>query len=164
MSNHWKLSGIPHKGWTLIDVIDVREDGEAECDTDYETCMMCGNEKIRYVHVVSHEDINEDYRVGCVCAEKMTSDYINPKRRENDLRNRASRRLTWADKKWSTSKKGNTYLKKDEHLLTIFKDGKSDKYKCSIDKLFGSVTYDSIRAAKIGLFNKVEEMKDKGKW
>jgi len=164
MSNHWKQQGIPHKGWTLIDVIDVREDGTEEWETDYESCMMCGNEKIRFVHVVTHKEVNEEFRVGCVCAEKMTNDYFNPKEREKELRSRATRRVTWANKKWKVSKKGNPYLKKDEHILTVFKDKVSGKYKCKIDERFGTVTYDSLHLAKVGLFNKVEEMKSKGKW
>lgn len=164
MSNHWKQSGVPHKGWTLVDVIDVREEGLDEWETDYETCMMCGNEKIRYVHIVSHDDLDEEFRVGCVCAEKMTSDYVNPKLREKQLRSKATRRTTWANKKWKVSKRGNPYLKKDDHILTIFKDKASGKYKCKIDDRFGSKSYTSLTLAKVGLFNKVEEMKEKGKW
>ncbi len=30
MANYWKLEGIPHKGWTYVDIIDVREDGRSE--------------------------------------------------------------------------------------------------------------------------------------
>ena len=37
MANYWKQHGIPNKGWTLVDVIDVQEDGQAEWETDYET-------------------------------------------------------------------------------------------------------------------------------
>lgn len=57
MANYWKLEGIPHKGWTYVDIIDVREDGRYEWETEYETCMMCGNEKIRYVHIVEHKEV-----------------------------------------------------------------------------------------------------------
>ena len=104
MSNHWKQQGIPHKGWQLIDVIDVREDGQSECETEYESCMMCGNEKIRYVHIVHHPEIIEEYRVGCICAEKMTNDYSNPRQKENELRNRTNRLLTWIKKTWKINK------------------------------------------------------------
>ena len=41
MPNYWKIPGVPHKGWRLIDVEDIREDGQSEFDTDYECCMMC---------------------------------------------------------------------------------------------------------------------------
>jgi hypothetical protein len=33
-----------------VDVVDLRADGESADETDYATCQMCGNEKIRYVH------------------------------------------------------------------------------------------------------------------
>src|SRR5437868_6246740 len=82
MSNYWNIEGMPHKGWVLKDVFDVREDGQAVDETEYETCMMCNNERIRYVHVVTHPDVAEEFKVGCVCAEKMTNDYVNPKRIE----------------------------------------------------------------------------------
>lgn len=74
----------------------VREDGQAKWETDYETCMMCGNEKIRYVHIVEHAEVGEAFRVGCTCAVKMTNDYLNPERRERELRNRANRRINWS--------------------------------------------------------------------
>jgi hypothetical protein len=101
MANYWNQEGVPHKGWSLDTVIDVREDGQEEWETDYESCMMCGNEKIRFVHIVSHPEINEEFRVGCICAEKMTGDYVNPKRREQDLQNRARRRANWSNKNWN---------------------------------------------------------------
>ena len=101
MPNHWKQFGVPHRGWQLKDVIDIREEGQAEWETDYETCMMCGNEKIRYVHIVTHEEVCEEFRVGCNCAERMTEDYLNPERRERELRNRANRKTNWKNKQWS---------------------------------------------------------------
>lgn len=52
--NRWSSAGIPHKGWTCVDVIDLRANGEQPEDTDYATCQMCGNEKIRFVHVMQH--------------------------------------------------------------------------------------------------------------
>ncbi len=77
-----------------MDVVDLRADGESADETDYATCQMCGNEKIRYVHIMEHPDLDENFDVGCVCAEKMSGDYEDegPKRREAKLRNRAARR------------------------------------------------------------------------
>jgi hypothetical protein len=40
MANLWNTSGIPHKGWTLMSVIDIREYGQSADETDYEVCMM----------------------------------------------------------------------------------------------------------------------------
>jgi len=100
MSNLWKQQGIPHKGWTLETIYDVRGDGQSEDETTYETCMMCAHEKIRYVHVVSHPDFSNKLLVGCQCAEKLTDDYINPQRREKELRNKTSRRIRFIKRPW----------------------------------------------------------------
>jgi len=164
MANFWKQSGVPHRGWSLLDVIDVREDGQREEDTDYETCMMCGNEKIRYVHLVEHPEIDEEFRVGCVCAENMTNDYVNPLKRERELRNRASRRKNWSKKQWKHSQKGNLYLKVENHLLVIFTDKKTAKFKVMIGKTVGHMSFDTIELAKIAAFNGIEYFKEIGDW
>lgn len=161
MSNFWKLPGVPHKGWTLITVIDIREDGQPEWDTDYETCMMCGNEKIRYVHVLEHKEVDDEFRVGCVCAEKMTNDYINPRQRENELRNRSNRRKTWIKRKWKLSKNGNLYLTVDERHIVIYREKKSNKYKVKIGNVFGKKQFDSLEEAKVAAFNGVEYYRSK---
>lgn len=98
--NRWDQPGVPHKGWHCVDVVDLRADGEPADETDYATCQMCGNEKIRYVHIMEHPDLDENFEVGCVCAEKMSGDYEGPKRREAKLRNRAVRRTRWLQRKW----------------------------------------------------------------
>lgn len=165
MTRRWDQEGIPHKGWRCIDVIDIREDGTPAEETDYQTCMMCGNEKIRYVHVLQHPDISEDYEVGCVCAEKMTDDYVGPRNRENILRNRSNRRITWLKRKWKISKNGSKYLNIDNNNIGIFKDKKNpNKYRCWINKKFGTILYDSEDAAKLGLFQAMEKMKERNTW
>lgn len=164
MSNYWNIPGVPHKGWSLYDVIDVRGEGQEELETDYETCMMCGNERIRYVHIVSHPEVNHEFRVGCVCAEKMTNDYFNPRRLERDLRNRASRRANWLNKDWKFSKNGNRYLKIDGKFVTIYKDKRTGKYKVSIDSTFGKKSFENLAEAKVAAFNGIEYLKDNDQW
>lgn len=164
MANHWKQKGIPHKGWTLVDVIDVREDGQQEWETDYEVCMMCGHEKIRYVHILQHKEIEEEFRVGCTCSEKMTNDYINPLKREGELRNRANRRISWIKKEWKRSKNGNYYLTAEENHLLIYVDNRTGKYKIKIGETFGKRFFDNVDLAKIAVFNGIEYLKSKGEW
>ena len=53
---------------------------------------MCGRERIRFVHIMRHPDYPDELRVGCVCAEKMSDDYVNPRRAEDTLKKRAVRR------------------------------------------------------------------------
>ena len=73
---------------------------------------MCGNEKIRYVHVMRHSEWPEVLHVGCVCAEKMTDDYVNPRERETILRNKASRRTNFNKVVWRYNQEKRTYTKK----------------------------------------------------
>lgn len=164
MAKLWTQSGIPHKGWIIEDVIDIREDGESEDDTDYEKCMMCGNEKIRYVHILTHPEVAEEYRVGCICAEKMSGDYVNPKQREKEIRNKANRRANWHKKEWRLSGSGNRFLKLDGWLLVIFRDAKTGQFKLKIGETYGKKSFDTFAEAKIAAFQGVEYFKEKGKW
>jgi hypothetical protein len=164
MANYWKEPGIPHKGWILVDVIDVREEGQSEEETEYETCMMCGNERIRYVHLVEHKEVGDEFRVGCHCAEKMTNDYINPERREKELMNKANRRINWKNKEWKISKNDNHFLNINGHHLLIYKDKMTSKYKVKVGETFGKKTFDTLEKAKIAAFNGMEYFKNKGDW
>ena len=164
MTNFWKQSGVPHKGWYLLEVIDVREDGQCEDETTYEECMMCGNEKIRYVHILQHDDISEEFRVGCNCAERMTEDYVNPRKRERDLRNRAARLANWTDRQWKMSQSGNPYLRMDGHFFLIFRDKYSGNYKYKLDDNFYKSSFQTIEDAKIASFKTMEQLKSRGDW
>lgn len=88
-------STLPRSGWTLADVQDL---GKALHRCDY-----CENEHVRYVHTLTHDEA-ASIRVGCVCAEKLTGDEKTPKEREDVLRGRAKRMLTWLDwRMWTTT-------------------------------------------------------------
>lgn len=164
MSNRWNIPNIPHKGWILQDVIDVREDGQSVDETEYETCMMCNNERIRYVHIVSHSDVEEEFKVGCVCAEKMTNDYVTPKRLEKKLRQRTARRINWFKKPWKQTENGNHTFVFEEHRLLIFKDKKTNKFKCKIGSVWGKKSFDSIEQAKNAIYNGIDYLKEKNEW
>lgn len=159
MSNLWNTPGIPHRGWTLEDVYDVRADGESVDETNYEKCEMCGNEKIRFVHIVSHPDMNDQMRVGCVCSEKMTNDYVNPRRVEKELRKRATRRNNWTKKNWRTSQNGNYFLKTQGRFLLIYRDKRTGKFRFKIDEDFDRKYFDTLDKAKVAVFNKIEDDK-----
>lgn len=150
--NRWDQPGVPHKGWHCVDVVNLRADGEPADDTDYATCQMCGNEKIRYVHIMEHPDVEEALDVGCVCAEKMSDDYDGPKRREARLRNRASRRTRWLHRKWRVSAKGNSFLNVDGRNLVVYPT-KTGRWGYKIGDRFGPKTYPTVREAKLALFD-----------
>lgn len=108
----WNRRRIPHKGWQCIDVLDLGEDAESTEDIEYEQCEMCGNEKIRYVHVMKHPEYQEILHVGCVCAEKMSGDYENPRKCEISLKNKATRRRNFNRIEWRFNPIKKTYSKK----------------------------------------------------
>ncbi len=160
MSFQWDKKDIPHKGWFLVNVIDIRENGESISETDYQKCMMCNNEKIRYVHIVEHPNYPETLNVGCICAEKMTNDYVNPKKQEKLLRNKAQRLNNWLKKNWKISAKGNIYLKFKDNFITIITDTNSKKYKCCVNNVWGNKLFNTIDEAKIAAFKGVEYFKE----
>ena len=119
----WDNPGVPHKGWTLVDYIDIREDA-VDDDFEYETCEMCHNERIRYVHILSHPDYEGEIRVGCDCACKMTEDYVTHPEHERQMKNRAARRNNFLKQEWQKNSKGNWVLRyKGERITAIRRNG-----------------------------------------
>jgi len=117
--NRWDRPDIPHKGWVCVGMEDLGEfvdDG----DIEYESCEMCGKERIRYVHIMSHNDFGI-LRVGCGCAAKMEEDYENPKQRDDEARNKASRRTTFMKKDWRRNENGNYTIRYKGETITIMK-------------------------------------------
>lgn len=108
----WSLPGIPHKGWECLEVVDLADECGANEDIEYAQCEMCGNEKIRYIHIMRHPDWPNELHVGCACAEKMTNDYVNPRVKETELRNRAARRTNFNKVAWRENLTKGTYSKK----------------------------------------------------
>lgn len=164
MDNYWKRQGVPHKGWTLERVYDVRENGQSEEETTYEICMMCGHEKIRYVHVVTHHDHSNKLLVGCQCAERLTEDYINPQRIEKELRNKYSRLIRFIKRPWKISDKGNEYLNIGDHHILIREDKQSHIFTVKIDDIWGQKQFKTSEQAKTAAFKGIEYYKAKDEW
>lgn len=112
MAGKWSQSGVPHKGWTCVDVEDL---GTVDA-----VCEMCETREIRYVHHMEHMEYSGSLGVGCVCAEKLEDDYSRPRMREQALKNATRRRQHWLSRKWKTSAKGNPYLNTDGMNIVVF--------------------------------------------
>ena len=164
MNNNFYKTQLPNKNWKLINVYDVREDGQSAENTIYETCMICNNEKIRYVHVIIHEKVDNEFLVGCICAEKMTNDYINPKKLENELKNKANKKNNFIKRNWKLTENGNYKLNYEGHSLLIFFDKRIKKFKCKIDNQFGIHSFNKIIDAKLAIYKGVEYYKLKNLW
>ena len=108
----WSKAGVPHKVWSCIGIEDLEEPAQY--------CEMCESVEIRYVHYMEHPDYPETLGVGCICAEHMEDDYVNPRLREKKLHTKARRRKTWAKRQWRTSVQGNSYLNTEGFNITVF--------------------------------------------
>jgi hypothetical protein len=108
----WSEPGVPHRGWRCVEVQDL---GHAT-----QSCDMCESVEIRYVHVMHHPDYPEPLGVGCVCAEHMEEDRVNPRRREHLLKSKARRRRSWRNRVWNVSAKGNAYINAEGFNVTVF--------------------------------------------
>jgi hypothetical protein len=144
----WKIPGMPHRGWTLVDVEDLGEPDH--------TCEACGKTEIRYVHTIEHPEFR-NLDVGCVCAEHLTEDYVNPRRLERELKGQAARRdrraayrrgvrRRWPGMHWRESAKGNPWLKVDDVPIVVFPA--EGGYRCLVGDVFGIRTYATLDEAK----------------
>jgi hypothetical protein len=73
----WSRPGVPHRGWSCVDVEDLGEPSEV--------CEMCEQAQLRYVHVMRHPEWEGELRVGCVCAGRMEEDYKRAVQREAEF-------------------------------------------------------------------------------
>ena len=136
---------MPHKGWHCFDVEDLGKPTH--------TCEMCGQEQIRFVHYMRHLE-HRDLQVGCICAEKMTEDYVNPKLREQALRNKASRRSRWLSRKWRISAKGNPFIKVKGNHIVAYPFGQF--FRLCINGKMGTINYPTLDAARLRAFDVIE--------
>lgn len=98
---------------------------------------MWQNERIRYVHILSHPNIEGILRVGYVCACKMTEDYDTPCEYERCAKKRTNdRHETWSeenpDGRWRKYKIDDI-LERDKTSLDIF--WIKDKSRADLDDL-----------------------------
>jgi hypothetical protein len=95
----WRDPGVPHKGWDYL--------GCEDSGTLSMTCEMCEKEEIRHIHFVSHADYPATLRVGCVCAEHLTSDYVAPRAAEAAVKKRRSRLARFLQNGWKPGLNGS---------------------------------------------------------
>jgi hypothetical protein len=113
-----------------------------------------------------------------VCSENLTEDYVNPRRRERELKNEAARRKRqkrhlvrrqllraqirdrWPEIDWCPSARGNLWTKVEGLHITLFEaDG---GYRCVVDGQFSRRTYPDLDAVKQAALVGFEFMHAKG--
>lgn len=162
MTDHgkWSLPGVPHKGWTCVDDEDL---GRPRA-----ICEMCEEQKIRYVHYMTHPDFDGTLAVGCICAGHMEENPQAAKAREKTLQNIAKRKANWLSRNWRRSTKGNEYLNVDGMNVVVYPKGTKWAARISDRHTDQSITskqsYSTSDAAKLAAFDKMIELRRKEGW
>ena len=99
---------------------------------------------------------------GCVCAGRMEGDVEGARRREAEFKNRQARRASFFKRRWKHSKKGNDYLKIEDHVIVLYNiNNKQSTWKYSIDNVFCQNTYPTRERAMAAAFEALEERRGK---
>jgi len=149
----FEKSDIPQSGWLCCNMEDLGK--------PVHVCEMCGKEGVRYVHVMEHHEHSDKLRVGCVCAEKMENDAVNPKQREAKMKSRSRRLSSFLRLDWKMSDNGNLTMMHKDMRITIMKSKfRDDRFGIALDGEFiwkhKSQDICSIEAAKVVAFDLLE--------
>lgn len=104
----------PLEGWECIQVIDH--------ETDNSTCELCGCTRVRYEHVMQHQEFPSVLGTGCICAGIMEDDILKAKKRERQARLRTKRKLNYLKKPWFAAADGRWGLRYKRRNLVIDTD------------------------------------------
>ncbi|KXV03645.1 hypothetical protein AD929_00560 [Gluconobacter potus] len=150
----WSMTGVPHKGWTCVDIEDL---GEPQTE-----CEMCESQTIRYVHHMEHPDYSGGLTVGCVCAGHMEGSLVAAREREATMRSRTGKRARWLSRVWKTSAKGNPTIKADGFRVTVYERGGG--YAATIAAVDGSRVqharrnFPTVSRAKLAAFDHITRL------
>lgn len=140
--------GTPRKGWDYV--------GCADYGKPIFTCEACGNPEVRYVHELEHDEMIEPLHVGCVCAEHLTRDYVNPRKQERRAKSFSARFSRFMVRPWRVSAKGTRWMQYRGHLLWIFQ--RQDKsWGYAIDQKFSSQRFTSDIPACRAMFKQLDK-------
>jgi len=141
--------------WTCIRVIDAKSLSAA--------CEFCGT-RIRWVHVLGHEDYHSTLEAGCCCAVRLCAGYDAPDA-ERAMKNKFNRQMKFSDvTKWrrSQSNPANVWRwmkipKGRKFRVTVFlKDG---RYMTFVDDECNWEKFRTQKEAMDSAFEIVEKIK-----
>lgn len=115
--------GAPLDNWRFVEMID-EEDGCFKCE-------LCGCNKVRYVHVMEHDDYFERVYVGCICAGIMEGDIIAAQKRDRKMKNRTRRKRHFPYRKWKATRNGGLFIEYRGKYAFINRSG--NHYSCTCD-------------------------------
>lgn len=149
-TNHWNEPNFPKTGWICVGVTDL--------GAPTGICEMCGYQIIRYVHNMYHEGAHLTLGCGCVCAGKMEGNVGRAKRREQALKNKQNRQISFLKKKWKRSVRGHEYLKMKNHIIVLFHFRDSNKWNFSIDGEYNKSSFATRSQAILATFDAIDKI------
>jgi len=111
---------------------------------------MCEKETIRHVHFVTHPDYPAELRVGCVCAENLTEDYVGPREAEGAVKKRRSRLSTFMTRGWQEGRFGSSF--RDWKGRRVLIAPRSSGWIAKVDGEGGRKVFVSPEAARLAVF------------
>lgn len=148
--NQWNKQDIPRRDWFCEHTYDVQGNNPDA----YEICQLCGNDRVRFVFVLTHKDYPEKLKVDSSCVEQLMDNYVDPVIREKELLNRHRRRLNWLAMPWRPSEQGNDFMNIAGYNIVIFEDKrKKGKWGYHISGGANRKLSDSKDLAKIAVFD-----------
>lgn len=144
----------PLTGWQHKSVID----SFAEQPFEKVPCDLCGT-KIRWQHLLEHDDWSDTLCVGCCCAEKMSNHDVRGS--EADAKKRAGRLRTFMNPdRWNISASGNPTRKLRNGLrVTVFESRYGVNFVINRKRrppIFGSRSFSTETGAKRAAFDELE--------
>jgi hypothetical protein len=144
--SRWIDNGLPRKGWILDDVIE-NEFGDYQCE-------WCAT-SLRYSHRLWHPENNIHAIAGCICAEHLTQDYVNPRKREKELKKKAKQKKNSINKFFKSFKPGKKSFYSNHfgrnNFILVFQ--KSDGlFYLKIGDKWGKRSYNDFNAAVLSAY------------
>lgn len=126
--NELKRWGAPLSNWHCDEIVDVRED---DYEASLSECDLCGCDRVRYEHHMSHIEFPFPVVVGCICAGIMEGDILKAKERERLIRNRSKRKRHFVEKPWCPTPQGGYVRQYKKHDIYI--DPRGETYRVYVD-------------------------------
>jgi hypothetical protein len=152
MVNRWNNFGLPQKGYRFVEVLDMEEPTE--------TCDICSQQGIRYVHVLTHDDLPNQIKVGCECADKLVEGYDGA-RREAAVKKRAADRRHWTYYGWKLNEKGLSKRVGPRYVGVMLSRYQEGKYlywignRGDLKPRYSAALFESSDEAKLALYDEL---------
>lgn len=149
-AGRWLDDTFPKTGWKFAAIKDYGVGGQS--------CAMCGHAGLRFLHLMTNDQIPEVLTLGLQCAELLEQDWYRPAKRERRHQDELRVGKDWPSKRWKLSSRGNPYINVRGFNITIWDKGRAGfgvtiKLQNKFDGSFeinGKKLYKTLEEAKAG--------------